>query len=224
MNRGDFVKAAARLEEALPLFIECGELWTAAQTHTWLGTVLLLQGDQEQAVGRFEDGLALGRWIGDRAAIYNALYTLAQVALVRGEHEPAASNFIEGMGLSEEMGDLANVAYCLEGLATVAGARGEAERSARLFGAAQGLHETIGVPVWTYYRPDRSLYERTMADLREALGQAAFAVMFSEGRAMSPERAIEYALDEAAARHAGIPADREKAATGGERRHNLPVA
>ena len=198
MNRGDLVTAAARLEEALPLFIECGELWTASQTHTWLGTVLLLQGDQEQAVARFEEGLALARWIGDRAATYNALYALAQVALVKGEEAVATSNFREGIGLSEEMGDLANVAYCLEGLATVAGARDEAERSACLFGAAQGLFETIGVPVWTYYTPDRSLYERTMEGVRGSLGEAAFEAAFSEGRVMSPERAIEYALDEPA--------------------------
>ena len=197
MNSGDLVTAAARLEEALPLFLECGELWTAAQTHTWIGTVLLLQGDQEQAVRKFEEGLALARWIEDRASTYNALYALAQVALIRGEHELATRSFREGMGLSEEMGDLANVAYCLEGLATVAGARDEAERSARLFGAAHSLHETIGVPVWTYYNADRSLYERTMADLREALGEAAFETAFSEGQAMHPERAIEYALDEA---------------------------
>ena len=198
MNRGDLVRAAARLEEALANFIECGELWTAAQTHTWLGTVSLLQGDQEHAVTRFEEGLALARWIGDRAAIYNALYNLAQVALDRGEHELAASRFVEGMGLSDEMKDLANVAYCLEGLATVAGSRGKADRSARLFGAARSLHETIGVPVWTYYNPDRSLHERTMADLRTRLGEQAYEVAFSEGRAMSPERAIEYALEEVA--------------------------
>jgi predicted ATPase/DNA-binding SARP family transcriptional activator len=197
LNRGDLVRATARLEEALPLFIECGELWTAAQTHTWLGTVLLLQGDQERAVARFEEGLALARWIGDRAAIYNALYTLAQVALDRGEHDLATRNFLEGIGLSEEMKDLANVAYCLEGLATVAGARGESVRSARLFGAARGLLQTIGVPVWTYYNPDRSLYERTMADLRTRLGEPDYEAAFSEGRAMTPERAIEYALEEA---------------------------
>jgi DNA-binding SARP family transcriptional activator len=197
MNRGNLVTAAARLEEALPLFIECGELWTAAQTHTWLGTVLALEGDQEHAIARFEEGLALARWIGDRAAIYNALYTLAQVALDRGELELATSRFVEGIGLSEEMKDLANVAYCLEGLATVAGARGEAGRSARLFGAAQGLHETVGVPVWTYYNPDRSRYKSTMADLRTRLGGPAYEAAFSEGLAMSPEQAIEYALDQA---------------------------
>jgi DNA-binding SARP family transcriptional activator len=197
INRGDLVKAEARLEEALPLFLESGELWTASQTHTWLGTVLLLQGDLEGAVARFEEGLSLARWIEDRAAIYNTLYALAQVALLRGEPGLATSSFKEGIGLSREMGDLANVAYCLEGLAAVAGARGEAGRSARLFGAADGLLETIGVPVWTYYKPDRSLYERTMAELREALGEAAFEAAFSEGRAMSPGQAIEYALEEA---------------------------
>jgi DNA-binding SARP family transcriptional activator len=196
MNKGELVKATVRFEEALPLFLESGELWTASQTHTWLGTVKVLQGDQEQAVARFEEGLALARWIGDRAATYNALYALAQVALLRGEHERAASRFREGMGLSREMDDLANVAYCLEGLATVAGARGEAGRAARLFGATRGLLDTIGVPVWTYYTPDRALYESTMADVREALGDAAFEAALSEGRTMSPERAIEYALDE----------------------------
>jgi predicted ATPase/DNA-binding SARP family transcriptional activator len=213
MNSGDLVTAAARLEEALPLFLECGEFWTAAQTHTWIGTVLLLQGDQEQAVAKFEEGLALARWIEDRASTYNALYALAQVALIRGEHELATRSFREGMGLSEEMGDLANVAYCLEGLATVAGTRDEAERSARLFGAAHGLHETIGVPVWTYYNADRSLYERTVADLREALGEVAFETAFSEGRAMYPERAIEYALDEAVPQPPAAEPARPPAAT-----------
>ena len=196
LNRGDLQEATMRLEGALPLFLESGEVWTAAQAHTWMGTVLLLQGDRDGAVARFEEGLALARRIGDRTGIYNALYTLAQVALLGGELEPATSGFVEGMGLSEEMGDLANAAYCLEGLAAVAGARGEAQRSACLFGAAQGLLETIGVPVWTSYKPDRSLYERTMADLREALGEAAYQAAFSEGRAMPPERAVEYALEE----------------------------
>jgi hypothetical protein len=35
-----------------------------------------------------------------------------------------------------------------------------------------------------------------MADLREALGEAAYQAAFSEGRAMPPERAVEYALEE----------------------------
>jgi hypothetical protein len=55
------VKAAARLEEALPLFLECGELWTASQTHTWLGTVLLLQGARS---GPWRGSRRVLRWPG----------------------------------------------------------------------------------------------------------------------------------------------------------------
>jgi len=39
-------------------------------------------------------------------------------------------------------------------------------------------------------------YERTMAEGRAALGEAAFAAAWAEGRAMSLEQALEYALEE----------------------------
>jgi DNA-binding NarL/FixJ family response regulator len=48
----------------------------------------------------------------------------------------------------------------------------------------------------TYYRPDRALYGRIEARARATLDRAAFEAAKEEGRAMSPERAIEYALEE----------------------------
>ena len=39
-------------------------------------------------------------------------------------------------------------------------------------------------------------YERTVAEGRAALGEAAFAMAWAEGRAMSLDQAIEYALSE----------------------------
>lgn len=75
--RGDLEPATEHLEEALPLFREAGEDGQAAQTYTWLGMVLLLQGDHEGAQWRFEEGLAFGRSIGDRLSICNALFNLA---------------------------------------------------------------------------------------------------------------------------------------------------
>src|SRR5215213_3971527 len=47
-------------------------------------------------------------------------------------------------------------------------------RSARLFGAAEGLLEAVVAAVYNYYRPDRSLYERTVSATRSQLGDAAF--------------------------------------------------
>ena len=196
--QGHFEAATERLEEALPLFHEAGEEGMAAQTHVWLGTVLLLQGDHTGARRRFEEGLDLGRSIGDRSSICNALFNLAQLALARGDHDGAFRWFAEGIAPSEELGDWGNIAYILEGLGIVAGARGEALRAARLLGASEALISAIGLRGHTYYHPDRALYERIEADARATVDEAAFDAAKEEGRAMSTEEAIEYALDEAA--------------------------
>ncbi|HEX5847840.1 MAG TPA: LuxR C-terminal-related transcriptional regulator [Rubrobacter sp.] len=200
MNLGDFDEARAQLQEALPLLVESGEVWTASQAHTWIGTVALLEGDNERAMTRFEEGMALAREIGDRTGMYNALYALASMSLAGGDYPAAKGRFEEAMALSEEMGDRANAAYCLEGLAAVAASQEHPERAARLFGAAEKLLESIGVPVWTSYKPDRAFYEQTIENVRSGLGPDAFEDARQMGRAMTPEHAIAYALEEERAR------------------------
>jgi hypothetical protein len=165
-----------------------------AHVTTFLGMVARMRGDEGQATAMFEEGLAAARRIGDRSSTYIALYNLAQAALSRSDHDGAASLFEEGVTLSEQMGDRANVAYCLEGLAVVASARGEAERSGHLIGAAMGLHEAVGVPVYLYYEPYHSMYERTMASVRSWLGGEAFEEVRERGREMTLEQAVAYAL------------------------------
>jgi DNA-binding CsgD family transcriptional regulator len=160
----------------------------ATQTHVWLGTVLLLEGNHEGARLRFEEGLTLGRSLGDRLSICIALFNLAQLALAGGDYEAASRWFAEGIAPSEELGDRGQVAHILEGLGIVAGARGEAGRAARLLGASEALINAIGLRGHTYYRPDRALYERVEAGARAKLGEAAFEAALGEGRA------IEYAL------------------------------
>ncbi len=194
--RGEYGAAVEHLEKGLPLFLESGEEdGMAAQTHTWIGTVLLLQGANDGAKRRFEEGLALGRHIGDRLAVCNALFNLAQLALSEEDLDLAARRFAEGIPPSEEMGDTGNVAHILEGLAVVAGKRGELGRSARLFGAAEGLIEEIGLRGHTYYRTDASLYRNTLTEVRSRLGVSAFEDHREEGRDMATGEAVEYALE-----------------------------
>jgi hypothetical protein len=162
----------------------------------WLGTVALIQGDQGRAIPMFEEGLAQARRRGDRLGTYNALYNLAQVALARGDHELTSRMLKEGVTLSEEIGDQANLSYFLEGLAMVAGMRGEAERSARLLGAAERLLEEAGASVYNYYKPDRSLYERITVDVRSRLGEEGLGEARAEGRSMTFEQAVAYALED----------------------------
>jgi predicted ATPase/DNA-binding XRE family transcriptional regulator len=199
MSRSDYEAATSHLQEALRSFRQLDEGYGVAHVTNFLGMVAMMHGDEGRATPMFEEGLAAARRIGDRSSTYIALYNLAQAALSRSDYDGAASLFEEGVTLSEQMRDRANIAYCLEGLAVVANARGEAERSGRLIGAAEGLHEAVGVPVYLYYEPHRSRYERTVSAVRSQLGEEAFEAAWAEGRAMTFEQAVAYALEDDAA-------------------------
>jgi tetratricopeptide (TPR) repeat protein len=196
LSRGDFESAASYLEKALPLFDRTREENQSSMTRVSLGTVFLVQGDADSATPMFEEGLAIARRIEDRFSSYIALYNLAQVGFARGDYDGAATWLEQGIALSKQVRDQANLAYFSEALAVVAGERGELERSARLFGAAEGLLEAVGAPVYSFYLPDRSLYERTKASVGSTLGEPSFERAQAEGRAMTFEEAVAYAFGE----------------------------
>jgi predicted ATPase/DNA-binding CsgD family transcriptional regulator len=195
MRRGNVEGATAHFEGSLPLLRRSGEEQTVPLVLVWLGNVALVAGDHGRATRLFEEALALARQRGDGLGTNIALYNLAQVALSEANLSPAAGMLKEGLASSRQLGDQANLSYFLEGLAVVAGARGEARRAALMLGAAQGSMDEAGAPVYNYYMPDRSLYDRTLAAARSRLGEDAFAEAWLEGRAMASEVAIEHALD-----------------------------
>jgi predicted ATPase/DNA-binding XRE family transcriptional regulator len=194
LNRQEIEAARSRLEEALCLYLGIGDGQMVSSVRSHLGVLLLIQGDLDGATAMMEEGLALARQLGDTLGISNALYSLAQIAQARENHELAGRRFEEGVAVSEEMGDRANLGYFLEGLAVVAGVQGKVERSARLFGAAEGLLQAVEAPVYDYYEPNRSFYQRTMAAVRAKLGEEAFEEARERGGAMTFEQAVAYAV------------------------------
>jgi hypothetical protein len=83
----------------------------------------------------------------------------------------------------------------LEKQAAVLGAIGNALQAAHIGGAAERLREEIGFPLTT---DERLRHERHMAAARAAVGgDAVFGRAWKEGRAMSPEQAIEISLQAA---------------------------
>ena len=137
----------------------------------------------------------MARQRGDRLGTCNALYNLAQVAMSRGDHELATRMFEEGLALSEQIKDQANLAHFLEALAAVAAFRGEVEHYAHLLGAAEALLEEVGARVYSYYVPDPSLQERAVAEARTVLGDTTFEEARAQGRTMTFEQAVKYALE-----------------------------
>jgi non-specific serine/threonine protein kinase len=191
--QGDTERPRALLEEGLELYRKLGDKIGIGSVLAHLATVLLHRGDYAQAARYFEEALSLSRETGHRHSGYLSLRNLALMA--RDDPGRAAELYVEALGLADEVGDKADIAYCLEGLAGVAASRGDPERAARLFGASEALLETVGIPLYPHAQ-DRASVESALRALRSRLGETAFAAARAEGRAMAPEQAVAFALDE----------------------------
>ncbi len=150
--------------------------------------------------GHLREGL---RWLegalakeGGASAIARAkaLGGIGWMAFGLGDLERAKALHKESLALSEERGAFRQLTLILlEGLACGAGAEGDAHRGARLFGATEALREAIGFPLEPALR---RLEEPYLVGARSQLDESAWTEAWEEGRRMSVEAALEYALSE----------------------------
>ena len=178
-------------ERRLELF---GDRWASSAMFGFSATVALGLGERDRARRLAERALSLAREIGAREVVSVALPTLAGIARSDGDLALASRLFEEGLMLSAEVGDGTNVAYYLEALAEISASADRLERAARLWGAAGALLETIEVIAYPH-ATDRSFYDSKLAAARERLDGRAWQEAWEEGRAMTTEEAVGYALE-----------------------------
>lgn len=194
LQLGDLDRATRTFEEALRMVREQGDTWNAAHLLNHLAVAPLRRGDQRRAAGYAEEALALAQQTGDRLAAQTALQILAQSAWASGDHEGASRYFRASLAVASELADKVTVAYCMQGLGAADWMRGEPRRPARLLGAAEALLEAAGVPLSTPGRTTISTGAESAS--REKLGDQAWTAAHNEGRTMTFEEAVAYALGE----------------------------
>jgi non-specific serine/threonine protein kinase len=189
-SQGDYAAARPLAEESVELFRGGEDRFGLGITLSRLGITALAQGDHAAARAALEEGVAICREIHDDWALALALRNLGIGALREGDHEEAVARLAESLTVLQETG---NPLYMqnLELLAAAVSMRGDHRRAALLFGAAEALREAVGAFVLPLYRAE---YDRGVAATRTGLDEATFSAAWSEGRAMMPEEAIEYAL------------------------------
>ena len=179
-------------EESLAIRRQLGDRWGMASSLNNLGNVAHDQGGYRAARALYEQSLAIARELGDRWRIARSLSDLGIVAHDQGDYRVAGALHQEGLVIRRELGDLLGIAISLEGLAAVAAALSSSLRAARIWGAAERLREEVGSPLWPRDQPE---YNRRVAAAR-AGDDADFDGAWQEGRALTLERAIDFALDE----------------------------
>jgi tetratricopeptide (TPR) repeat protein len=196
MQQSDYVSARDQLEEALTMQRAVGDKMSIAWAAQGLGSVLHCMGDYAKAAVLYEESLKLFRDLGDRIALIGVRRRLGHLALRSGDYEQATTCFQQSFATAREHKIDSMTVLCLAGLAGLASVRGEPERAARLFGAVSVLREAnaAGMP-----EVDRIEHDYNLAILRSMLDDDTFTAAWSEGRAMTMEQAIAYALGAAVA-------------------------
>jgi ATP/maltotriose-dependent transcriptional regulator MalT len=133
------------------------------------------------------------RITGNREGQTISLNNLGLVALCQGDYARAAKLSSESLRLSEELMEHQVITWALDALAAACGQQGYVGRAARLWGAAGALREASG---FTQPPEDKRVLEPFLEDARSRLDGAAFQAAWEEGRAMTEEQAIGYALSE----------------------------
>jgi len=84
------------------------------------------------------------------------------------------------------------IALSLEAFAGLTAKESRPEQAALLWGAAEALREEIEAPLPPN---ERERYHHEVAVVRQVLGAEKFSTAWAQGRAMTMEQAIAYALE-----------------------------
>ena len=191
---GDYGRATVLAEECRAIASETADAWLSAHPPDLLGHAAKCKGDYQQAESFLENSLALFRQAGDRWAMAIQLSNLAEVSQYQGHWKEARARGSEALILCQELGDRWGIAWALTTLGAVVGSQGQLTRAARLWGAADGISQSIGSPFLPSLRMTQDLY---LLPVRQALGDERFAAAWAEGRKMTPDEVVAYALQDA---------------------------
>jgi predicted ATPase/transcriptional regulator with XRE-family HTH domain len=188
---GELMLAQSVLEESMELFREVNDEWEYAQTVITLARNAFKQDELALSFTLHEQALALFRKIGDRYFQSWAIYYMGMIEAKQGNVKGGIAKLQEALMLARQLDSKYAVGGGLWRLSELAQRTGDPARTVQLCWAAKNILDSIGA--WN--EENESDFEKTMASCRAALSEAEFEEAVEQGRAMTMEQAIAYALE-----------------------------
>lgn len=189
--RSEIAEAAEWYQQSLALLREIDDPWGFAVALEGQGVAAFNVTEFDHAEEALTEALALFRGLGDALhGMYGSVW-LGLTLVRKGAYHRADQVLKEGLGVVRVLGTRVSIPESLDGLAATAVALNHIERAIQLTGAADALRERVG----SFMSPGvQSIRADYLARARSELDEVRFAKAWEAGRAMSLERAIEFAL------------------------------
>ena len=193
--QGNYMEARSYLEISLQMWRDMGPegKMGLSWTLTFLGDVALNQNAPNAARSIYEESVAILREIGDKNFMAYALRRLGLLAWREKDYSNAIALCQESLSLNRELGDLRGVLACLAGFADIAVAQEKFARAAQIMAAVEIQLTAMGMRLLPV---DKMEYERNLALLCTKLDEKILTKFRAQGKAMSLDDAIAFALQE----------------------------
>ena len=191
-KQGDYETARITYEMSLEAFRSTGDDRAIAVALNGLGDVAAGRGDHAGGRELYRQSLAKFRQIDDPWGVAAVLRDLGDLACGDGDPAGACSFYEEALSIFHKIGHRRGMALLLQRLAHCAVENAHPDRALTLAGAAAVLREKLGISLSPLERQE---LDRTLANARETLPAIDQDKAWSEGRAMSIDRLVEYALE-----------------------------
>jgi len=145
----------------------------------------------ERAKEYYEEALKIFRHLRHKSYEPVMLSELGHVARTTGKTAEAKELYRQSLRHFHDQGNRPAIAHELECFAFLSIADEEPQRAANLFGAAEALRERIKASM---QEAERVEYDHAIIRLRTMLMEAELNSLWTEGRALSMEQAIKFAL------------------------------
>jgi predicted ATPase/DNA-binding SARP family transcriptional activator len=190
---GDFEQGEQCVDEALRLWQanERANIWDNPRVTKSL--IAMMKGEYEQAEALLREVMISAQERGNRMSYLWAQLRLGHVLLRSGNLTEAHQLLTETAQKFGKDGYSIGTIFALEGMAELVAAVGKPEYAARLIGWADLMREKVQDP-----RPnfEQANVDKIIAACLAKLGEAAFSDVYEEGKKMSLEEAVAYALEE----------------------------
>ena len=183
---------AGWLEEARMIYDQLGSKSGKSFTLELFARLSFWRGDYEQTRIFLDESIALNEQTGSSLNASWSRVNLAYVSLRQGEIAQAQSMFKKVIHHFQEIKNVIGVVYVMEGLASLYVNQNQTERAARLFACADMMRDKIGD-----HRPlvEQASVEKDLAVIHSKIDDAEYTRLSTEGRAMTLEKAIAFALE-----------------------------